>query len=49
MENNASQSKEEFLKWMELKLSAMIVNWLPSEKRKEGGPFKKIGSSSHGL
>ena len=40
MENTATQSKEEFLKWMILKLGAMIVNWLLSEKRKERGTFE---------
>ena len=40
MENNATQSEEEFLNWMILKLGAIIVDWLLSEERKEGGPFK---------
>ena len=39
MENNATQSKEELPRRLKLKLNAMIVNWLLSEKRKEGGPF----------
>ena len=40
MENNATQSKEEFLNRMILKLGAIIVDWMLSEKRKEGGPFE---------
>ena len=48
MENNATQSKEELPKRLKLKFNAMIVNWLLSEKRKEGGAFKIFFENNSG-